>query len=109
MVFRNASPLTNTTTLPALVRGAGESRVSEAYGFRIYNPVYEIHPTVTPGAVVSVTLGYRWFSRTISTGAMWFSYMELLMPPVSFGPHDGTEGEFSWRAGRKTFQVRTGR
>lgn len=109
LTFRNTTPLTNTTTLPALTRGNGQDRVSETYGFRIYNPVYRIHPTLTPGAQVSVTVGYRWFSRTISTGAMWFSAMELLMPPASFGRHDGTPNEFSWREGRKVFQTRSGR
>lgn len=106
LTFINANPVRTKTTLMPLVLRGGEKYTTEKYGFKLYNPAYTLRPTITPGVMVTVNLGYRWFSRRISTGAMWISALEMLIPPVSFTRHDGTNRDYSWNDGVKTFRKR---
>lgn len=106
ITFRNPEPVLKTNILPPLVPSPGNSTVTEQYGFKLYNPVYKIHPTLTPGVEVGVRVGYRWLSRRFYTDVMWIRSLEMPLLPATFTRHAGTNRDYSYRDGRKTFRKR---
>ena len=106
LTFTRPSPVKIQNSLPPLTPGSGQATAREAYGFKLDNPVYKIHPTLTPGVRAQVTLGYKWFSRTIRTGDMWISALEMPLLPVTFTRHRGTTSQFRYGDGRKQFTRR---
>ena len=103
ITFSNPNPITTKNSLPAL---SFERNAVDNFGFRLFNPQYEIRPSITPGVKVAVTLGYKDFSRTIKYGPVFFRALELLIPPITFDRFPESTNEYVWDHGRKYFKKR---
>gem|GEM_PF-3890000 len=105
LIFSTASPVKTTNILAPMDVTDTTTTLEETYGFKLYNPEYRIHPSITPGINVSMKAGYKSFSRSFSY-TTWLNSLEVLLLPVSFERHSGTTAEYSWREGVKKFEKR---
>ena len=90
--------------LPPLSMRRGASKARDNYGFRLYDPIYEIDFTLTPELKFDFWAGYKWFYKDFTTGWMPLNSLKFKLGTVAFSKHEHTRGEYKFSGGVKRFE-----
>ena len=83
---------------------SGENQITQKFGFRLNNLVYQMGLSVTPEVRLGVKAGYKNFSRAFTTDWIELNMFRFRMGTVQLYTHEGTRQEFIYNKGVKTFK-----
>ncbi|MCP5051840.1 MAG: hypothetical protein GY940_32030 [bacterium] len=102
--FRDSRYKNIKATLSRIILPPNRVRISQRYGFKLSNPRYKIDLTLTPEIRLGVNIGYKWLSRSFSTGWISLNSFKMKLGTLQFNRHAGTRSEFLLDKGIKRFE-----